>query len=251
MTAPTASVSGVFPLRIFPRLFPCRMSVSLKTAVPLLALLVFVLSACESPRLPSVMQGSRVPVEAKTSADVDAEKDKPVVPQPQPAPQPSVPPPSPETGTGPSPSLVPYLTDRVPPDGQAAPGGQPPIIPMATSSTVRIALLVPLTGTNQLLGKAMLNAAQLALFDFSDDKFELLIHDTQGTPEGALEAARFAIGDGASIILGPLLGTSVTAIAPLARAANVSSAAASDSPRFEKKSASRPEASASDASSAR
>lgn len=197
------------------------MSVSLKTAVPLLALLVFVLSACESPRLPSVMQGSRVPVEAKTSADVDAEKDKPVVPQPQPAPQPSVPPPSPETGTGPSPSLVPYLTDRVPPDGQAAPGGQPPIIPMATSSTVRIALLVPLTGTNQLLGKAMLNAAQLALFDFSDDKFELLIHDTQGTPEGALEAARFAIGDGASIILGPLLGTSVTAIAPLARAANV------------------------------
>lgn len=67
----------------------------------------------------------------------------------------------------------------------------------------------------------MLNAAQLALFDFSDQHFELLIHDTHGTPAGAAEAARFAIGDGAQLILGPLLGTSVSAVADIARAANV------------------------------
>ncbi len=120
-----------------------------------------------------------------------------------------------------TPSLIPYLTGQVPPKPQASPGVQQPIIPMATSSTVRVALLIPLTGPNEKLGKAMLNAAQLALFDFSDTRFELLIHDTQGTPEGAMEAARFAIGDGASMILGPLLGPSVTAISPMARAANV------------------------------
>jgi ABC-type branched-subunit amino acid transport system substrate-binding protein len=86
---------------------------------------------------------------------------------------------------------------------------------------VRIALLVPLSGTNEKLGRSMLNAAQMALFDFSDSRFELLIFDTLGTPEGALEAARFAIGDGVSMILGPLLGTSISAIASVVRAANV------------------------------
>ncbi len=67
----------------------------------------------------------------------------------------------------------------------------------------------------------MLNAAQLALFAFGDDKVELLPHDTAGTPEGAATAAQVAIGDGARIILGPLLAGSVQAVAPAARAANV------------------------------
>ncbi len=67
----------------------------------------------------------------------------------------------------------------------------------------------------------MVNAAQLALFDLADDRFELLIHDTRGTTVGAAEAAALAIGAGASLILGPLLSASVTAVAPAARAANV------------------------------
>lgn len=103
----------------------------------------------------------------------------------------------------------------------AAPAANAPIAPLATSSTVRVALLVPLSGANEKLGRAMLNAAQLALFDFSDERFELLIYDTQGTPEGAMEAASFAIGDGAAMVLGPLLGTSVSAVADMARVANV------------------------------
>ena len=36
------------------------------------------------------------------------------------------------------------------------------------------------------VGQAMLNAAQLALFEFADDRFELLPHDTRGTPDGRL-----------------------------------------------------------------
>jgi branched-chain amino acid transport system substrate-binding protein len=205
------------------------MSVSNSFAAVLIVSAIFVLSACESPRLPSVLQGSTVPVQPSTSADI--QKTEQAAPAPEaPATQAAATPARqteqaalPQTGEEQpqTPSLIPYLTGQVPPKPQAAPGVQVPITPMATSSTVRVALLVPLSGANEKLGKAMLNAAQLALFDFSDDRFELVIHDTHGTPEGAMEAARFAIGDGASMILGPLLGPSVTAISPMARAANV------------------------------
>jgi ABC-type branched-subunit amino acid transport system substrate-binding protein len=119
------------------------------------------------------------------------------------------------------PSLIPYLTTKIPPQIQTAPIVRPPRTPLVTSSTVRIGLLVPLSGPNEQLGRSMLNAAQMALFDFSDSNFELLIFDTLGTSEGAMEAARFAIGDGVSVILGPLLGTSISAITPMSQAANV------------------------------
>ena len=119
------------------------------------------------------------------------------------------------------PSLIPYLT------GQRQSGimtdliEKPRVLPVTKPSTVRVGLLVPLSGSNEKLGRSMLNAAQMALFDFSSSDFELLIFDTLGTSEGAMEAARLAIGDGVSVILGPLLGTSVSAISPICKAANV------------------------------
>lgn len=94
-------------------------------------------------------------------------------------------------------------------------------VPVANIDAVRVALLVPLSGPAAKLGEAMLNAAQLALFQFADDRFELLPHDTGGTVDGALVAAQLAIGDGAQLIIGPLLSASVQAVAPIARAANV------------------------------
>ena len=93
--------------------------------------------------------------------------------------------------------------------------------PLPTSDGVRVALLLPLSGINSRIGNAMLNAAELALFDFAPDNFEILIRDTKGTPEGASDAARLAIGDGAMAIIGPLLSSSVSAVAIPARAANV------------------------------
>ena len=94
-----------------------------------------------------------------------------------------------------------------------------PAPPMVTG--VRVALLLPLTGSQSGLAAAMLNAAQLALFDFADERMELLLHDTRGTPAGAADAAALAIADGATVILGPLLADSVRAATPAARAANV------------------------------
>jgi branched-chain amino acid transport system substrate-binding protein len=94
-------------------------------------------------------------------------------------------------------------------------------VPMANLGSVRVALLVPLSGPASNIGESMLNAAQMALFQFADERFELLPHDTGGTPEGAYKAAQLAIGDGAKLILGPLLAGSVEAIRPIAQAANV------------------------------
>lgn len=87
--------------------------------------------------------------------------------------------------------------------------------------TVKIGLLLPLSGENAPLGKSMLQAAQLALFDLGADTFELLPRDTGGTPEGAMTAANDVLMDGAQLILGPLYSASVKAVKPLAASKNV------------------------------
>ncbi|MBT4721293.1 MAG: ABC transporter substrate-binding protein, partial [Rhodospirillaceae bacterium] len=93
--------------------------------------------------------------------------------------------------------------------------------PPQQSDVPRVAILLPLSGPHAAIGQTLLNAAQLALFHFADKRFELLPQDTRGTAAGAADAAALAIGDGASLILGPLFATSVEAIAPAARAAGV------------------------------
>ena len=136
-------------------------------------------------------------------------------------PAPSAPP----AGTAPlasgprPPSLVPYLSGTAKP-GAAEPETPPPL-PAPSDSGSRVALLLPLTGPNARLGSAMLNAAQLAVFDWADEKFELVVHDTGGTTDGARIAAELAIGDRATVILGPLLASNVRAVAPVARTAGV------------------------------
>lgn len=86
---------------------------------------------------------------------------------------------------------------------------------------IRVALLLPLSGANAALGNAMLDAAQMALYDVADTTLELLPYDTQGTAQGAGDAARAALGQGAKLIIGPLLAAEVEAVKPLAAAANV------------------------------
>jgi ABC-type branched-subunit amino acid transport system substrate-binding protein len=67
----------------------------------------------------------------------------------------------------------------------------------------------------------MLDAAEMALFDVGENRLQLLPRDTQGTPQGAGDAARSAIADGARLIIGPLLATEVEAAKPVAQGANV------------------------------
>jgi branched-chain amino acid transport system substrate-binding protein len=82
---------------------------------------------------------------------------------------------------------------------------------------------VPLSGANAGLGRAILDAAQLALFETGGHQIEMTLmpRDTKGTPDGAAAAAHSAIADGAQLILGPLLAAEVRAVQPIARAAHV------------------------------
>ena len=67
------------------------------------------------------------------------------------------------------------------------------------------------------LGRDMLDAAQLALFQMAGEDFMLLARDTRGTPRGAADAANSAISAGAQLIIGPLFATSAEAVAPQVR----------------------------------
>ena len=83
----------------------------------------------------------------------------------------------------------------------------------ALDGSVRVGLLLPLSGRHAAIGRALLNAAQLALFDVADEDFKLLIADSGGTVEGARAAARDLVDRGAGLILGPLFSTAVAPVA--------------------------------------
>jgi branched-chain amino acid transport system substrate-binding protein len=79
----------------------------------------------------------------------------------------------------------------------------------------KVGLLLPLSGRNAALGEAMLDAAQLALFDIGDPGIVLLPRDTEGKGAGA--AAQDAIDDGAQVLLGPIFADAIRAAGPVAR----------------------------------
>jgi branched-chain amino acid transport system substrate-binding protein len=109
------------------------------------------------------------------------------------------------------------------PGAQNAPVTQAPLPSPAGpgGAKVRVALLLPLSGQNAALGNAMLDAAQMALFDVADEKLELMPHNTQGSPEAAAAAARAAVSEGARLIIGPLIAAEVEAVKPVAHDADV------------------------------
>jgi branched-chain amino acid transport system substrate-binding protein len=121
--------------------------------------------------------------------------------------------------------------------GTAA-NAQPPIVVQGmparpapdAAGLMRVGLLVPLTGPSAPVGQALLNAAQMALFDVADERFVLQAYDTQGTPEGAIEASNKALSHGAQLLLGPLFSGEAKAIAPQAAAAGVNMVAFSTDP---------------------
>jgi len=87
--------------------------------------------------------------------------------------------------------------------------------------TLRVGLLLPLTGQGSEVGTAMRNAAELALFEAGDHQVELLPRDTGGTPDGAARAARDAIDSGATLLLGPLFRDAVRPVASAAGSAGI------------------------------
>jgi hypothetical protein len=82
-----------------------------------------------------------------------------------------------------------------------------------------VALLAPLSGPNAERGRALANAAQLALSAPGSPKLD--VRDTGGTAQGAAQAAQAAIAAGAGIIIGPLTAGETSGVAAPAREAGV------------------------------
>lgn len=87
--------------------------------------------------------------------------------------------------------------------------------PMTPSGKTRIALLLPLSGRAAPIGQAMQQAAEMALFDTGAKELALSAYDGGDSAETAVEAYRKARLDGAALVLGPLYGTSASALVPL------------------------------------
>jgi ABC-type branched-subunit amino acid transport system substrate-binding protein len=88
------------------------------------------------------------------------------------------------------------------------------------ATPVRVGVILPLDNTNanvRALAKAMMRAAELALYDSGNKTIILMTAEDTGTPADAAAAAQKLLGEGAEIIVGPLFAGSVEAVAPLAR----------------------------------
>jgi ABC-type branched-subunit amino acid transport system substrate-binding protein len=92
----------------------------------------------------------------------------------------------------------------------------PPLPPGETRN--RVAILVPLSGTNAAVGQSIANAANLALADSGSERIRITAYDTA---RGPLVAVQQALADGNGLFLGPLLAEDARAIAPLAARAHV------------------------------
>src|SRR5690606_7391703 len=86
---------------------------------------------------------------------------------------------------------------------------------------LKVGLLLPLSGASADIGHALLNAAQLALFDLGGERFTLVVRDTRGTPEGAAAAAESALAEQAALLLGPLFSPAAEAVKPIVDTAEV------------------------------
>lgn len=180
-----------------------------------LALSVFAMAFCAVALVacaPGTLNDFRVP-----------RKVEPVVKQPPPPP-PAAAASVPETAS--APKLLPKAPEsqsvaRLPSTEPAVPSLSSGGVPDVDPGRVRVALLLPLSGQSSALGQAMLLAAELALFEIGNEKFDLLPIDTLGTQEGAVIAAERAITQQVRLILGPLLAPAAAAVAPIARRAGI------------------------------
>ncbi|CAN0396799.1 unnamed protein product, partial [Discosporangium mesarthrocarpum] len=122
-----------------------------------------------------------------------------------------------EPGASPPPAtpVAPVVTEDEPAPGlQLTP-------PSAMANQTRVALLLPLSGPRAALGRALLDAAKLALFDVADGDFELRPYDTAATSEGAATAAAQAVADGVKLVIGPIFSAAVRGAAPVVQDAGL------------------------------
>ena len=91
---------------------------------------------------------------------------------------------------------------------QAVPAPTGFSLPPKSPGMMRIALLVPRSGSNAVLGDELVRGAELALFSVRNANIQLVVLDTAGGPEAAT-AANQAVSAGADLMIGPLFSQAV------------------------------------------
>jgi len=90
----------------------------------------------------------------------------------------------------------------------------------ADATPIRVGIILPFTsssGPTRALAASMMKAAQLALFDSGNRNILLMTADEGNGGAGAAAAAQQLLAQGAEVVVGPLFGPSVSAVAPIAR----------------------------------
>jgi branched-chain amino acid transport system substrate-binding protein len=94
--------------------------------------------------------------------------------------------------------------------------------PAAAQSPQALPVLVPLTGFVALEGTSQRNGALLAISQMTDVAFKPEVLDTAATPEAAVNAWARAVGTPPPLaVVGPILGTQMLALLPLAKERDV------------------------------
>ncbi|MFN5644314.1 MAG: penicillin-binding protein activator [Sphingomonadales bacterium] len=111
------------------------------------------------------------------------------------------------------------------PKGGQKPVGPPPVVSADPANVVasdgdrhRVALLLPVTGSDGDMGQSIANATTLALLDTRNTNIRLTTYDTA---LGVDAAVRKAVADGNRLILGPLRSDDVITVANVAKPAGV------------------------------
>ena len=123
------------------------------------------------------------------------------------------PPPPPPMVAAPQAPLVTNPLDRDMPNYLRLPG-------LPEGTPVRVGMILPFSSTapgTRALAASMLKAAQLAMFDSGNPRILLMTADDGNGGASAAKAAEQLLAQGAEIIVGPLFGASVSAVAPIAR----------------------------------
>lgn len=141
-------------------------------------------------------------------------------------------PPAKQYGAQTSPSMGRTLAPdqaKIDPSGHFSTSGNADGSDGLNQKVVKVGLLLPLTGRNADLGKALQDAATVSLFDkyarlsirSQTVRVELIPKDTGDTPDQAASAMAAALKDGAQFIIGPLFADATSSAAPVARDKNV------------------------------
>lgn len=95
---------------------------------------------------------------------------------------------------------------------------KPPVAPPAVAGSLKVGLLLPLSGANAELGQSLLNASQMALFDDKAAQIELLPRDSGDDPASATNAFAALAEQNVALVIGPLFAPQVAAVrAPAAQ----------------------------------